>query len=160
MTLHAWRIFKPRHAASAFTGEGARLFGGRWNNKGTAVIYTAGSVSLAALEMLVQLQAAHLLEAYLLARVTFADSLVESLAPSLLPADWRADPAPASTMGFGDRWVAEARSAVLCVPSAIIESEYNYLLNPAHPAFRNVAIATAEPFGFDPRLVKTMSAGS
>jgi RES domain-containing protein len=158
VTLHAWRIFKPKHAASAFTGEGARLFGGRWNSKGTAVIYTAGSVSLATLEMLVHLQAPHLLDAYLLARVTFADSLVENLAPKLLPADWRADPAPAATMAFGDRWVAEGRSAVLRVPSAIIESEYNYLLNPAHPAFRKIAIARAEPFGFDPRLVKTTPA--
>ena len=64
MSIAAWRIFKPKHAAMAFTGEGARQFGGRWNSKGTAIVYTAGSAALAALEMLVHIASHELLEAY------------------------------------------------------------------------------------------------
>ena len=57
MTVVAWRIFKPKHEATAFTGEGARLYGGRWNSKGTSMVYAASSQSLAALELLVHLDA-------------------------------------------------------------------------------------------------------
>src|SRR5262245_14906616 len=95
MILTAWRIFKPRHAATAFTGEGARLFGGRWNSKGVAVVYTSQSVALAALEMLVHLHSDHVLARYQVASVTFDSEIVQSLDMGQLPRNWRADPPPA-----------------------------------------------------------------
>ncbi len=79
MTVTAWRIFKPKHAAAAFTGEGARLYGGRWNSKGTAVVYAAGSAALAALELLVHLAPQRMLELYQLCDVTFDEKIVEQM---------------------------------------------------------------------------------
>jgi len=135
LKITAWRIFKKKHRASAFTGEGARRFGGRWNSRGIGVIYTSESPSLAVLEMLVHLQAQEILAAYLLAPVTFDDSLVKSLSPKKLPSYWRKEPAPAALQAIGDRWIASRESPVLRVPSVIVAMEFNYLLNPAHEDF-------------------------
>jgi RES domain-containing protein len=155
LTITAWRIFKPKFAAVAFTGEGARRYAGRWNCKGTAVVYVADSLALAALEMLVHLQARQVLACYLVAPVRFAESLVRDLDRRRLPADWRSDPAPAALQALGDRWVDERRSAVLRVPSAVIETENNYLLNPAHRDFAKIRVGAARPCRFDVRLART-----
>ena len=99
MSVTAWRITKRKHARNAFSGEGAREFGGRWNNPGTAVVYTAQSQSLAALEMLVHLDSADLLEKYVLLAADFDQSLIKVLNPSDLPRNWRSDtPACASAV--------------------------------------------------------------
>ena len=130
MTVTAWRIAKQRHAKTAFTGEGARLFGGRWNSPGTAVIYTAQSQSLAALEMLVHLESSNLLPNYIMIEVGIDDTLIVSIELSQLPKNWRADPPPAKVRAIGDAWVADRTSAVLRVPSALVPDEHNFLLNP------------------------------
>ena len=154
MTITAWRIFKKKHRATAFTGDGARLFGGRWNSRGVPVIYTSQSAALAVLEMLVHLHAQEILEAYLLAPVNFADTMVETVARRHLPAGWRKDPPPAAVQAFGDRWVARRAFAVLRVPSVVIGTEYNYLINPAHPDFGALAFGKPKRFKIDPRLAK------
>ena len=152
MILHVWRIFQRRHAAIALTGEGARLYGGRWNSKGKSVIYTSQSAALAALEMLVHLQSPRPLASYLLVRLSFDDSLIEKLDAKRLPKNWRSYPAPRKLQLLGDRWLASQSSAVLQVPSAIVEAEHNFLLNPAHPDFSAVRRGRPKPFQFDPRL--------
>ncbi len=152
MTITAWRIVKARHARSAFNGEGARLFGGRWNNKGTPMVYAAGSQSLAVLEMLVHLEAAELLGHYVLIPVTFDHRLARTLAARSLPAGWRRSPAPAATRRIGDRWVNAAQSAVLQVPSVLVPGESNYLINIVHPDFRKISIGRAQAYAVDPRL--------
>ena len=154
MTITAWRIYQPKHAASAFTGDGARLFGGRFNSRGVPVVYTAGSISLAALELLVHLQSTDVLSMYQLRSVTFDVSLVTKLDPRRLPKTWRRHPAPAAVRRIGDEWIAAGKSAVLEVPSVVVESESNYLLNPAHPDFRRIVIGNAKRFRFDARLLK------
>jgi RES domain-containing protein len=154
MTLTAWRIVKRKHAAAALSGDGARRYGGRWNRKGTAVIYTAQSISLAALEMLVHLSAADLLAEYVVLSVAFESRHVETPKRSALPRNWRDDPPPVEAQSFGSDWAAAARSVVLRVPSAIVETEFNYLINPGHPDFRQLRIGSPRPFGFDPRLAK------
>ncbi|MBL9174387.1 MAG: RES family NAD+ phosphorylase [Verrucomicrobiales bacterium] len=146
----AWRIVKETHAASAFSGEGARLYGGRWNSPGTGVVYTSGSRALAALETLVHLNPPVIFR-YVAIPIQWEDGLVERVAA--LPAEWTQEPPPPATMGIGDLWVREARSAVLELPSVIVPGEPNYLLNPAHPDFRRIAIGKPEPFSFDPRLL-------
>jgi RES domain-containing protein len=152
LNVIAWRIFKRKHAASAFSGEGARRYGGRWNSKGTPLIYTSQSASLAVLEMLVHLETEPLLQAYLVAPVTFADDLVETLPARRLPVNWRQTPPPIALQRLGDRWVAEQRSVVLRVPSVIIPTEHNYLLNPAHPDFAKCSLGKPQRFVFDARL--------
>ncbi len=148
----AWRIVKASRASSAFDGEGARLYGGRWNNPGTAAIYTAQSRSLAALELLVHLQASHLLMSYRSIFVDFEDALIETVDPERLASNWRDYPAPSVLQQFGDRWVSERRSAVLQVPSVVIPDEYNAIINPRHPDFDRLVIGPPKPFEFDPRL--------
>jgi RES domain-containing protein len=69
-----------------------------------------------------------------------------------LPEDWRQLPAPPSTREFGTRWVMQARSAVLRVPSIVVDGEFNYVLNPRHSDFRKLKIGAPLPFSFDPRL--------
>ncbi len=148
-----WRIVKSRYASTAFDGEGARLYGGRWNSPGTRMVYTSSTISLAVLEVLVHLQEANILSSYSLISAGFDDALVERLDRSMLPDGWRSYPAPSELQRIGDEWVRRQRSAVLEVPSVIVERESNYLLNPAHPDFSSVVIGEPEPFTFDERLL-------
>jgi RES domain-containing protein len=148
----AWRITKRKHAKSAFSGEGAREFGGRWNNPGTAVVYAAQSQSLAALEMLVHLDSAELLEKYVLIAVEFDQSLVRPVDAAALPRHWRSEPPPAELRSIGDNWAVAGSSAVLQVPSALVPGENNFLLNPEHRDFASLQFGKPLAFRFDPRL--------
>ena len=148
-----WRIVKSRHASTAFDGEGARLYVGRWNSPGTRMVYTSSTISLAVLEVLVHLQEASLLSSYSLISADFDDTFVERLDHSMVPDGWRTYPAPSELQRIGDEWVRSQRHAVLEVPSVIVERESNYLLNPAHPDFSSVVIGEPEPFTFDERLL-------
>jgi RES domain-containing protein len=149
----SWRIVKSRHASTAFDGEGARLYGGRWNSPGTRMVYTSRSVSLAVLEILVHLRETALLSSYSLIAARFDDALIEGLDHSRLPDGWRTFPALSELQHIGDEWVRSQRSAVLQVPSAVVERESNYLFNPAHPDFSSIVIGEPEPFTFDERLL-------
>jgi RES domain-containing protein len=137
VAITAWRIVKGRHAANAFD---ARLEGGRWNSPGTPLVYTSASAALAALEMLVHLGRRSILGAYLLIACTFEERLVERLDTKRLPPNWRSYPAPPELQMIGDEWARAATSTVLQVPSAVIETESNYLLNPRHEDFRAVRV--------------------
>src|SRR5271157_3894246 len=103
----AWRIVKAKHAATAFSGEGAARTGGRWNSRGVPAVYTSSTKSLAALESLVHLNPPVLFR-YVAIRIRFDDALVESVPPKALPRDWRSEPPPSSTKRLGDAWVREA----------------------------------------------------
>jgi RES domain-containing protein len=148
--ITVWRIVRAEHQASAFTGEGPRMNGGRWNNKGTAIVYTSGSISLASMEMIVNLPSAALLECYVKIPVQFNDELLEEL--TKLPKDWGSRPASPSTKAIGDLWVMQNRSVVFKVPSVVVPDEYNYLLNPAHPDWRKIQIQKPIAYQFDPRM--------
>lgn len=152
MTVRAWRIVKTRHARRAFTGEGAREYGGRWTGKGVAAVYTSATQSLALLEVLVHLGSAAPLASYTTIPVDFDEALVWRPRPRDLPEGWRVIPAPAAVRSFGDAWVQSGRSAVLAVPSAVVPAETNYVMNPAHPRFGEIRIGKAEPFAVDVRL--------
>jgi len=148
----AWRIVREENGSAAFDGEGAWRFGGRWNSRGTRMIYTSGTLSLAALETLVHLNPPVAFK-YVAIPVEFDEALVETFATSDLPADWNEEPPPPSTAEIGDRWVNESRSPVLELPSVIIPAEPNYLLNPAHSEFKRIRIGKPVRFSFDPRLI-------
>ena len=148
----AWRIVREDHGSTAFDGEGAWRFGGRWNSRGTRTVYTSATLSLAALETLVHLNPPVAFK-YVAIPIEFDEALVETFATSDLPTDWNEEPPPPSTAEIGDRWVKESRSAVLELPSVIIPAEPNYLLNPAHSDFKRIRIGKPTPFSFDPRLI-------
>jgi RES domain-containing protein len=146
-----WRIDRPRR--NAFSGEGARRFGGRWNSPGTAVVYLSEHQSLAALEIFVHVQPLLPREKYLAYLVEWDEALMETLSARRLPADWRTSPPGPATMQIGDQWVREMRSPVLGLPSAIVPAERNFLLNPGHPKFRQVRVHKPVDFAFDARLL-------
>lgn len=146
------RLVKTRFAASPFDGEGARLFGGRWNQPGLRCSYASDTAALAILEVLVHLKTPGLLDHYSICRASFDDSLVKRLPVGDLPDDWRSFPAPHSTRALGGQWIAEGHGAVLRVPSTIVPSEFNFVLNPAHPNFSKIRVLPAEPFSVDRRL--------
>jgi RES domain-containing protein len=153
--LTAWRIVQRRHAQQAFTGEGARLYGGRWNSPGVPLVYTAGSQSLAALELLVHLESAEpLLSGYVVFEVRFATSLLTAFDRSQLPRNWREYQPPRNVQSIGGAWAAGGRSVVLQFPSATVPAENIFLLNPRHPDFSRLRIGNPAPFHFDPRLSK------
>lgn len=128
------------------------MYGGRWNSPGVAVIYTAQSQSLAALEMLVHLDSSELLDQYVILGVDVEESLIRGVDASKLPRDWRADPPPAGLKAIGDEWVAAGSSVVLRVPSVLVAGESNFLINPRHRDFSKLRVGEPLPFRFDPRL--------
>ena len=115
------------------------------------MVYTAESRSLAALEVLVHLEGPA--RGYSLLRCEFPETFVELFPAEDLPADWRSGPAPPALAAFGDAWITSGSSVVLAVPSAIVDGERNYLLNPAHVDFAQINILPPEPFPYDDRLV-------
>jgi RES domain-containing protein len=148
--IEAWRIDRKIYRATTFTGEGARLYGGRWNSQSFSVVYTAEHRSLAMLEVLVHLRKPKDYELY---SVKFDESLVQELATDNLPRGWDAEPPTSNTQEIGDKWVMSASSAVLSVPSAVVPEERNYILNPRHADFKHMQIDGPFPCYFDPRLL-------
>lgn len=152
--LIVWRLCAKHREPWAFTGEGAARRGGRWNLPGTRIVYCAESRALAAFEVLVNAdETSHLLALqWICIPATIPSPLIEK--PARFPETWRQFPHAIETRKFGSAWTDEARSAVLRVPSAVVPGEFNYLLNPGHPDFKQVKIGAALPFYFDPRLAE------
>ena len=154
----AWRVCPALRAvtgAEAFSGTGSRLYGGRWNSKGVTVAYGSATLSLAALEFLVHADV-RLLSAIPLVSCDMSwpdDLAVEVIAAASLPRDWRNAPPLPALAGFGDAWVRGGRSAILFVPSAVVPSESNVLLNPNHPDAGQIVYGSPAPFSYDPRLL-------
>jgi len=150
-----WKICKERRRADSFTGEGARLAGGRWNERGTSVVYVSDSLALSALETLVHIQKTHTYLAYISFRIEVPDEVrVEEFPRNRLPAGWRKEPPSKETMEIGTRWAKGRSTAILKVPSVIIPQEYNYVLNPLHPDFHKIGKVETGSFSFDPRMWK------
>jgi RES domain-containing protein len=150
-----WRIVQAHVADRAFSGDGARRYGGRWNSKGFAVVYTSSSISLAILEVLVHIPILGILGEYVYIPAEFEQDLAATLNMENLPDDWNKDPAPQTVKQIGDSWVENQKSVILKVPSAIVPTEMNYLINPAHPDFIKLKIGSATKLEFDPRLIKS-----
>ena len=152
--MQLWRLVKTRYAATAFDGEGARVSGGRWNSPGTRVAYASSNSALAVLEVLVHMTAGSVLPGYSLVRASIPDSCVEELPVSDLPKNWNTSPVPPEVQSIGDAWVRSGRALALRVPSAIVPGSYNALINPDHPAFAELTVASVEAFAFDHRLAR------
>lgn len=135
------------------SGEGAHRYGGRWNLKGQPAIYTAATLSLAALEILVQVDTDLIPNNFIAFAVDIPEDIrIERLSPADLPPDWREAYPPQNCQLAGSQWLTRSGSAVLAVPSAIIPEENNHLLNPHHPDFAKISIQLPVAFSFDVRL--------
>lgn len=152
--ITAWRVVRGKYVQRAFDGEGARRAGGRFNSKGTPVVYTSDSLALSLLEVMVHMPGYAQLRGRVALAITFEDRHVEVLGEEALPPGWRVAPPPRSTQRLGDAWVREERSLVLRVPSVIVAYAFNYIINPKHPDFAAVDIGPAETIRIDPRLMK------
>lgn len=151
--ITAWRVVKEKRASEAFLGEGPRRFSGRWNHKGTAVVYVSETLSLAVLEQFIHLGREGMHIPFVFFKVEIPDHVSVAVLKDL-PKDWRHEPPPDSTKGVGSKWAESKSSLALCVPSVIIPTESNYLINIHHPEFNQILIHDPEPFSFDPRMWK------
>ena len=151
--MQVWRVCSRQH--QRFDGEGARLYGGRWNHAGTAVVYGSASLALAALELFVHVDVDLIPTDLVAVNADIPDSVVTDIVKiEKLPRNWRRYPAPDTLKDMGTAWVARGSTAILTVPSAIIPEERNYLLNPAHRDFKRIRLRKPIPFQIDPRMWK------
>jgi RES domain-containing protein len=148
----AWRIVKQKHAAAAFSGEGARLFEGRWNSAGVAMVYCSEHLSLAALEILVHIQAAIIGDKFQAFQVVWDAKMMGSIMEKDLPRGWNAYPPGAASKNIGNDWIKSGRTPVLAVPSVIVPLERTFLLNPKHADFKKIKIKDTGSFVLDQRL--------
>lgn len=152
--MQIWRICLARYAAEAFSGNGARRFGGRWNTPGVPMVYASASLALAAIELFVHIEP-NLQPDDL---VAIAAALPEGepaqrLEPDALPPNWWTDDfEPLRTLG--DRWISEKASLAIAVPSAAVRMDWNVLVNPLHPAIGRLKIEPPQPFHFDARMFR------
>jgi RES domain-containing protein len=149
-----YRLVRQARARDAFSGEGARRFGGRWSPRNIPIVYGSEHLSLAVLEFRVNQGGYDPGDHYVYFKFEFDEALVERVETP--PADWltrfKEDGSITSAQAFGDEWFLQKRSAILSVPSAVIRIECNFVLNPQHPDFAKVAIGPAEKLDLDPRL--------
>ena len=156
--IRAWRISSVKFAGNAFDGEGPRVNGGRWNSPGVRVSYSAESLSLATLEVLVRLLSQAILKDYTVLTIDFPLETAMEVDVTTLPANWRASPPPETLQAIGNAWVESGRSLILRVPSAVIPVDHNYLINPSHPDFARVVIGNPTPLDIDPRVLRPLGA--
>ena len=152
--MRFWRICRQRFAREAATGEGARLYGGRWNSQGTRVVYASTSLALAAIESFVNLEPDSepsdlvSIEGHIPPELEIAQ-----LDPTRLPTDWYKT-RDESLQHLGDEWIRAGKSVALLVPSAAIRGEWNLLLNPAHADFSKITFREPKRFRFDVRMFR------
>ena len=147
-----FRLSKSKFA-NDLSGKGAEKSGGRWNSKGTAIVYTSESRALCTTEIAVHTPLGNLPLDYKIISIEIPDDiLIQELTTADLPDDWKSIPHVHATQEIGDRFVAEGIFPVLKVPSVVVQDEFNYLINPTHADSRKIVIKAIDPFNFDERL--------
>jgi len=152
--ITVWRITSEKYVESAFSGEGAETYGGRFNSVGTPVVYTSASLALATLEMLAKLNERRRLASRVCIPAVFDEDQIVACEASDLPESWDARPYVPASQKVGDRWVENEESLVLRVPSVVVPREHNYLINPEYPDFDELEIGEPEPLEPDPRILE------
>jgi len=152
--MDVYRIARRRFVHD-LSGEGARLYGGRWNSKGSSILYTSESRSLATVEFLVHVSFSILPTDMCIAEIHVSDhSRTEELNVGDLPGNWTEYPAPPALAGIGDLWKENNETLCMRVPSAVVRNEWNILINPHHPDFGDVRVVSVEEYVFDSRLLR------
>lgn len=148
-----FRLSKAKYARD-LSGKGAEIAGGRWNSKGIPVIYTSASRALCTTEIAVHTPLGNIPEDYHIISIRFPDASVFELPESRLPKDWKAFPHSLNTQQLGDHFVRDNKYLVMRVPSAVVQGDFNYVINVRHAEFSKVKITETQPFSFDERLFK------
>jgi RES domain-containing protein len=152
--MRIWRLAKKQYASS-MNGEGAKLYGGRWNSMGKAVIYTATSLSLAVLEQLVRIDPDEIPDDFVQVEMEIPDTLqIDRVLLNEFPENWEKTSSQAWFQKRGNNWLEKQESVAMMVPSVIVPQEENVLLNPAHDAIKQIRIINIDSFCFDSRLFK------
>jgi RES domain-containing protein len=153
--MQLWRICKSRFASTAFTGEGARLYSGRWNPAGIRMVYASPSLALAAIEFFVHLDPSVAPDDLVSTAATLPldEPTLRRVSLEELPTDWRTTDHPV-LQAIGANWIAAQTSVALEVPSIAVEGEWNVLLNPIHEDFAKIKLSPPKPFHFDQRMFK------
>ena len=152
--MELFRLAQSKHGRK-LSGRGAAISGGRWNSRGTEIIYTASNRSLAMAEVAVHFSLATLPAGYMMMTLQLPDTLsVSTIETKDLPPNWNQFPPLKASQIIGDRFIMEGKTCLLKVPSAVTSGDFNYLINPAHPDFKMIKISAYDPFPFDRRLFK------
>jgi len=149
-----YRICRSKYARD-LEGEGAKLFGGRWNNKSIGCVYTSESRALALIEYTVNVNIDDIPRALSLTTIEIPDTLVYICSEDELPGNWKTTPAPSATKEFGSLLLKAAHVAVVKVPSTVVPEEFNLLLNPLHAKSDRFKIYSVRDFIFDVRIKTT-----
>ncbi len=148
--MKVYRICSRKNSKD-ISGIGAALYGGRWNKKGVPVLYTGASKEIALLETMVHTPPLLIPKLDLLT-IEIPDNSISEVTIDDLPENWTSYPAPALLAEIAHKWIVEGKSIALKVPSCIIHSSHNYILNCGHSEYSSVVIESIEPFYFDTRL--------
>lgn len=154
--MKLYRIVKKKHVDDAFTGYGAREYGGRWNSPGVEVVYAADSSSLALLEILVHTAGEDLEEYYALLEIDVPDRLISRMEREALPTRWNSPAPNEASQRSGDDWIASSDDVALLVPSAVNPHGWSALINPNHEEWPAIEAACArlDDLAPDSRLKK------
>ncbi len=151
--MRIWRICRKAFARRPLEGRGGLLVAGRWHTPRRLVAYASESLALASLEVLVHCDLELLPEDLVAVEVNVPTKVkVHEVKARELPRSWRRYPGPQRLQELGNRWLDQGRTAVLRVPSALVPTESNFLVNPTHPAFRELQVVRRLNFAFDERL--------
>ncbi|GAB3195801.1 RES domain-containing protein [Pontibacter aydingkolensis] len=135
------------------SGKGAELAGGRWNSKGIPMLYTSESIALCTVEIAVHMPLGIVPLDYYLVRIELPDfEDMPEIKLEDLPEVWKTFPHANVTQELGDNFILSEKHLVLKAPSATVQDNYNYLINPRHPDFSKIKVVGSEPFEFDKRL--------
>jgi RES domain-containing protein len=152
--MRLWQICRERYAAEAASGEGARLYGGRWNSRGVPVVYASTSLALAAVETFVNLEPNLQPKDLVSVEGEIPEEVeIAQLDENLLPGNWYHTRGE-SLRSFGDEWIRAGKTVALVVPAAAILGDRNVLLNPAHGDFPKIKFGAPQPFRFDVRMFR------
>jgi RES domain-containing protein len=156
-----WRIAAdtPTYQADDLSGAGAKATGGRWNEAGVSIVYASGTRALACLETIVHLNAGGLPLNRYLVEVTIPDDVwtnAQEETSGSLPVGWDAEPPGQVSIKFGTTWVRSGSSALLVVPSVIVQEEFNVLINPAHADSARLTAIKQRKWLYDPRLIRSV----
>ncbi|MDH3929879.1 MAG: RES family NAD+ phosphorylase [Deltaproteobacteria bacterium] len=151
-----YRIAKEKYIRD-LAGTGARLSGGRWNNKGVGILYASESRALAIVETLVHVGLGILPKNMSIVSIQVRKGITpKEISTSDLPDNWRAYPYLPEVADIGSKWALSNETLLLRVPSAVTPHEFNILINPSHPDFKHVKIIDIEDFTYDERIMRLL----